>query len=237
MTYDCPERVYIDRNTSGSDAISIATLLNSVKNDPSQFLAMLSNGGGMNGMWNNPFFYLIFLALFGGNGLGGWNNNNGCNGCGFQQLSNQITDNHNADITNAAIKENAFALSGLTNGASSNTASIISAIKDCCCQTQQNILKSGYESQINNLQQTNAIQSGFDRTNTGLERGFSSIAFEGQKQTCDIINAGNNNTQRIIDTMNNHWNSDLQQRYNDARLELSQQRQNATLIEALRPAA
>ena len=45
------------------------------------------------------------------------------------------------------------------------------------------------------------------------------------------------NTQKIIDTLNCHWQADLQQRYNDARLELSQQKQNAELIAALKPAA
>lgn len=49
----------------------------------------------------------------------------------------------------------------------------------------------------------------------------------------DLIRAGQDNTQRIIDTLNQHWQSDLQQRYDDARLELSQQKQNATLIAAL----
>lgn len=42
------------------------------------------------------------------------------------------------------------------------------------------------------------------------------------------------NTQRIVDVLNQHWQADLQQRYNDARLELSQQRQNAELIAALK---
>lgn len=37
-----------------------------------------------------------------------------------------------------------------------------------------------------------------------------------------------------LDTLNSHWQSDLQQRYNDARLELSQKRQNETLIAALK---
>ena len=92
----------------------------------------------------------------------------------------------------------------------------------------------GYENQINNLQQSNAIQAGFAYTNTGIERGFSNVAFETQKQTCDIINAGNANTQRIIDTLNCHWNQDLQQRYNDARLELSQRAQNEYLISKLK---
>lgn len=40
-----------------------------------------------------------------------------------------------------------------------------------------------------------------------------------------------------VDVLNNHWQSDLQQRYNDARLELSQQKQNATLIAALKTTA
>ena len=38
---------------------------------------------------------------------------------------------------------------------------------------------------------------------------------------CDIIRAAQDNTQRIVDTLNNHWQQDLQQRYNDVRLEMS----------------
>ena len=75
----------------------------------------------------------------------------------------------------------------------------------------------------------------FNTTNSGIERGFSSIGYQLATDKCDIIRAGQDNTQRIIDTLNNHWTADLQQRYNDARLELSQQKQNATLIQALKP--
>lgn len=49
-----------------------------------------------------------------------------------------------------------------------------------------------------------------------------------------LLARGRDNTQRVIDVLNNHWQQDLQQRYNDARLELSQQRQNAELIAALK---
>ena len=75
----------------------------------------------------------------------------------------------------------------------------------------------------------------FNTTKSGIERGFSSIGYQMASDKCDIIRAGQDNTQRIIDTLNNHWTADLQQRYNDARLELSQQKQNATLIQALKP--
>lgn len=92
----------------------------------------------------------------------------------------------------------------------------------------------GYEQQLATCGQTNTITNAINTVNTGLERGFSSIGYQMATDKCDIIRAGQDNTQRIIDTLNNHWTADLQQKYNDARLELSQQRQNATLIAALK---
>lgn len=126
------------------------------------------------------------------------------------------------------------------NAANLGDLNIVQQLKDCCCQTQQNIIKMGYDNQlgqkdiINGMQQqTNTIERGMDFLNRSVERGFSSLGFQNAQDKCDIIRAGQDNTQRIVDVLNNHWQQDLQQRYNDARLELSQQRQNATLIAAL----
>lgn len=130
------------------------------------------------------------------------------------------------------------------NAANLGDMNIVQQLKDCCCQTQQNIIRMGYENQlgqrdiINGMErQTNAFERGIDFVNRGVERGFSALGFQNSQDKCDIIRAGQDNTQRIIDTLNCHWNQDLQQRYNDARLELSQQRQNATLIAALKTTA
>lgn len=38
-----------------------------------------------------------------------------------------------------------------------------------------------------------------------ITQGFSQTAFQAQQDKCDIIRAGQDNTQRIIDTLNNHW--------------------------------
>lgn len=81
------------------------------------------------------------------------------------------------------------------------------------------------------------MQNAIQYVATGVERGFATSSFQNAQDKCDIIRSSQDNTQRIIDTLNNHWQYDLQQRYNDARLELSQQKQNATLIAALKPAA
>lgn len=95
----------------------------------------------------------------------------------------------------------------------------------------------GYEQQLATCNQTNTLQNAIQYVATGVERGFAASSFQNAQDKCDIIRSGQDNTQRIIDTLNNHWQYDLQQRYNDARLELSQQKQNATLIAALKPAA
>lgn len=112
-----------------------------------------------------------------------------------------------------------------------------SALQNCCCQTQQNIIKMGYENQLGQKDIVNQMQTGFSQTNSGLERAASNLGFQMSQIACDLKTNANANTQRIVDVLNNHWQSDLQQRYNDARLELSQQKQNATLIAALKTTA
>ena len=113
----------------------------------------------------------------------------------------------------------------------------VKAIKDCCCGTQKAILEMGYQSQLANCNQTNTLLSAINTMANGMERGFSSVAYETQRQTCDLLNAGNANTQRIIDVLNGHWSDELQRKYADAQLELSQMRQNAYLISQLKTTA
>jgi hypothetical protein len=40
-------------------------------------LSMMAANGGMNGMWNNPFMYLIWLAMFRQGGFFGGDNAQG----------------------------------------------------------------------------------------------------------------------------------------------------------------
>ena len=91
------------------------------------------------------------------------------------------------------------------------------ALKDCCCQTQQNILKMGYDNQLGQKDIVNQMQQGFSYTNTGLERGFSNIGNLIQSVACDLKTNANCNTQRIIDTLNANRYADLQERLEDAK--------------------
>ena len=162
--------------------------------------------------------------------------------CDFNQLQGGIC------AVRSAIEQVAgqvgFSAERVINAANLGDLNIVQQLKDCCCQTQQNIIRMGYENQLGQKdilgglqQQTNTLERGLDFVNRSVERGFSALGFQNAQDKCDIIRSSQDNTQRIIDTLNTHWQADLQQRYNDARLELSQQRQNATIIAALKTTA
>ena len=154
--------------------------------------------------------------------------------CDFNQLQSSVCAVRSA-IEQVGGKIG-YSAERVINAANLGDMNIIQQLKDCCCQTQQNIIKMGYEQQLATCNQTNTLQNAIQYVATGVERGFAASSFQNAQDKCDIIRSSQDNTQRIIDTLNNHWQCDLQQRYNDARLELSQQKQNATLIAALKPA-
>ncbi len=259
-----------------NDALAYAAMANK-QSDPMAMAAMMNNNN-----WNNsPWMYLIFLALFGGNGFGFGNRTGQVQDAEIQsklnQLSTQMQDGNNTSLLMDAIKGNNTAIGQLAsnlncdfnqlqsavcnvqsaiqqvsgavgysaekviNAANLGDLNIVQQLKDCCCQTQQNIVKMGYESQlgqkdiVNTIQtQTLAMQQGHNNITTEILRNLATITAQNQQDKCDILRSGEMNTQRIVDVLNQHWQSDLQQRYNDARLELSQQRQNAELIAALK---
>lgn len=143
------------------------------------------------------------------------------------------------------VGETKFSAERVINAVQAGDTQVIMALKDCCCQNKELVQRMGYENQLGQKDLQFSVQKGlsdlgfttqvgFDRTNTGLERGFSAVAFQAQQDKCDIIRANQDNTQRIIDVLNNHWQAELQQRYNDARLELSQKNQNEYLINQLK---
>lgn len=170
---------------------------------------------------------------------------------------NQLASNLNCDFNdlNGAICDVRQGIAVLAGKSDSNAERVINsivngnlqmtmALKECCCQTQQLVQRMGFENQLAQKDTINSIQkgfcdlgfgiqAGFDRTNTGIERGFSQVGYETQKQTCDIITAGNANTQRIIDTLNSHWKDEQALQIQDLKFQLSQERQNNLLLNRL----
>lgn len=110
-----------------------------------------------------------------------------------------------------------FSAERVINAANLGNLNIIQQLKDCCCTTQQNINRMGYENQLGQKDIINAMQQGFCYTNTGLERGFSNLGNLIQTVVCDLKTSGKENTQRIVDVLNSHWEQDLRIQLEDSK--------------------
>lgn len=272
------EKIYCCDRDNNDNALAAAILANRNDNNMLPFAMM---GNGMNNWMNNPFAYLMFLALFRNGGFGGCGD---CNGAGnaaqgietqaqLNAIRTQLQDNQNADCIKSAVQGNAFAISQLAqnlnidfntlqkcccdvqaaiqqvagqvgfsaerviNAVNLGDCNIIQALQNCCCQTQRQIADFRADAQLQTCQQTGAIMTGINGVNTGVERGFANlgnivnqgftqVGFQAQQDKCDILNAGNANTQRIIDTLNNHWKDEQALQIQDLKFQLSQERQN-----------
>lgn len=107
-------------------------------------IAAINGSGGMNGeMWNNPFIYLVWLAVLGGGGLGGFFGNR--YGAGSDPaLQGALT---RADLYEGFnTQDNNAQLRGITYGISDGFYAVNDAmkdgfygIKDAICATNRNI--------------------------------------------------------------------------------------------------
>lgn len=139
------------------------------------FLGILGNGGFGNwGGGNQSQLSQIQDTLNTNQGntllMNAITSNGAANVTAVKELASAVNCNYNA--VQGAISAVKDAISSVGNSLGMNTmqivnavnsgdTAIITAVKDCCCQTQQSVLKMGYENQINNLQQSQLIQNGF----------------------------------------------------------------------------
>lgn len=267
------EKIYCYDRDNNDNALAAAILANgnNRRDDWGPMAAMM--GGGMNNWMNNPFAYLMFLALFrnGGFGFGGDGAGTATQGIETQAQLNairtQLQDNQNANCIKSAIQGNGFALSQLaqTLNIDFNTlqkcccdvqaaiqqvagqvgfsaerviaaiergnSGLLAAVKDYCCQTQKELIQMAGDIKLQNCQMTGELRNGQRDLGFAITQGFSATAFQAQQDKCDILRAGQDNTQRIIDTLNNHWKDEQALKIQDLKFELSQERQNNLINE------
>lgn len=218
------EKIYCCDRDNNDNALAAAILANgnNRRDDWGPMAAMM--GGGMNNWMNNPFAYLMFMALLrnGGFGFGGDGAGAATQGIETQAQLNairtQLQDNQNANCIKSAIQGNGFALSQLAQ-----TLNIdFNTLQKCCCDVQ---------AAIQNCKDTAELRNGQRDLGFAITQGFSSTAFQAQQDKCDILRAGQDNTQRIIDTLNNHWKDEQALKIQDLKFELSQERQNNLINE------
>ena len=192
-------------------------------------LALTREDNDMNQMWNNPFIYLVWLAVLGGGGLFG---------------------NRTAELQNAVTRSDLFEgfnnqdvngqLRGITNGICDGFYAINSGMKDGFYGTQAGIKDGFYGIQGALAENRFAQQSCCCETN----RNIDAVRFEGAQNTCSITNAIHAEAEATRALINSNTMQALRDKLADkdrdilARdFQLSQLAQSATLVNELRPCA
>jgi hypothetical protein len=227
-----------------SNAIPTVPILNLGNNNNDLISAIMSlkNGNANSDMMNNPFLWLIFLALFGSNGFGGFGGGNATTNADIQRLEGLINNNHNNDLALSAINGNREAITSLASNLNCSVASLTNAIdgvrnamSSCCCDIKTLIQSTAYETQLRDLTNTNSINSNLCNISNTITNGFANIGYTSERNTNMIIQAQNANTQRLVDLINTNNVNELTEKLNQARLELSQSNQTQAIIAALKP--
>lgn len=196
--------------------------------DPNLLLSMMNNGGfGGNGNW----IWIIFLFFLYGWNRNGFFGNNGIagegtiastaekemllqaingNGAAIGNLAttlncdiNSVKDAINAVQSSICSVGNQVGLTGqqVINAIQQGNMSLAQQFAQCCCDNKLLVTQMGYEGQLRDQANTAALTSSINTVNTGVERGFSSVAFETAQQTCQLQNGMRNQTQTIIDKL------------------------------------
>ena len=186
-------------------------------------MAMMNNRNGFSseGGWFMWVIFLFFLMGWGGNGWNGFGNRG--NLVGDAALGNLINNDNGRDLLMQAIQGNGNAVSQLAstlncsigqvqqalnllntqiqsvgnqvgqsslqviNAIQAGNSNIASQLASCCCENRLAI-----------CQQTNTLQSAINNVATAQEKGFSNVAYETQRQTCEVRDAIRENTSQVL---------------------------------------
>lgn len=141
--------------------------------------------------------------------------------CDFNTLNSAICDVRGGiDRVASAV---GFSSERVVNAINSGDASLANQLAQCCCTIREAVTTQGFENQIATLNQTNVLQNAINTVATGQERGFSSVAYETQKQTCDLQNSIKDATAQILEGQRAAEMRELQNKV-DALRELNSQK-------------
>lgn len=185
------QKIYLDGGRGSADTNALLmSALNSRGLDAGYVMSQLGNRNGFGNSLDEIITLIIVAAIFGngnGGGIFGGGNNNGTaeremimsainrTGVDISQIASAIncsTDQINAAINTVATQicnlagQQGLSTQQIINAVQSGNAALSATLAQCCCTLQ-----------------------------TGMERGFSAVAYETQRQTCDLQNAIKDSSQ------------------------------------------
>lgn len=197
-------------------------------------IAAVTNGRSNDGFFGSGegiWIIILFAILFGWNGNGGYGRFGGFGGGqstsvyegyvlnnDFSQLSKQISDTYNMTdrkfegIANGICSlgyDQLAQMNGINTNIMQGTNTLQAAVKDCCCQTQQNLADVKYTIGSTGAEISRGVERGFADTNYNLATQanmldrtvsdkFCQTNFNAATNTRDIIDSQNAGTQAIL---------------------------------------
>ena len=181
----------------------------------------LTRNGNENEMWNNPFIYLVWLAVLGGGGLFG---GRGVSDAAVQGAitRSDLFEGFNSQDVNGQLR-------GITSGICDGFYAVNSGMKDGFYGIQGALAENRFASQ----------QCCFE-----TNRNIDAVRYEGGKNTCEITKAIHDEGEATRALINANLMQELRDKL-EARdrdimtrdIQLSQLSQNAYLVNELRPCA
>ena len=195
-------KTYIFGEQGNSSLNALLPFLQQRGIDPAYVAGLVNNNGGGffgNNAWEGIIALIVVAAIF-GNGNGGLFGNG---------------NNHNSaerEMLMSAIQRNGTDLSQLAQSIGCSTGRLQDAIGEVSTQICNFAGQSGlsFQQVINSIQSGNAalasqlcqcccdIKGAIKDVAIGQERGFSNVAYETQRQTCDIQNTIKDSTAQIL---------------------------------------
>lgn len=195
-------KTYIFGEQGNSSLNALLPFLQQRGIDPAYVAGLVNNNGGGffgNNAWEGIIALIVVAAIF-GNGNGGlFGNGNNYNSAEREMLM-------------SAIQRNGTDLSQLAQSIGCSTSRLQDAIGEVSTQICNFAGQSGlsFQQVINSIQSGNAalasqlcscccdIKGAIKDVAIGQERGFSNVAYETQRQTCDITNTIKDSTAQIL---------------------------------------
>lgn len=162
---------------------------------------MMAMNGGMNGMWNNPFIYLVWM-MFAGRFFG--NNGWGDSESQLSAIREQMGTNQNTTLLMDAIKGNSTALGQLANslGCDFNT------LKESICDVRNAIATVGGQVGFSSERVISAIERGDCSVVQAVkdcccntQKSILEMGYQNQLANCNQTNTLQNSINGVIDTV------------------------------------
>ena len=192
----------------------------------SDIAAVTGNRNGGDGMFGDNGWWIILLFLFAGWGRNGFGGGFGGGGGYEAPCATQ------ADVRAAVDQQTLISkLDQQTYGLADTFTALNNTLNNNFRGIDNAICTIGYQNQAG----VNALSAQLAQCCCDTRSAIADVKYSNERNTCDIIRAGQDNTRAILDYLTTEKISSLQAENSGLKAQISNERQSAYIIDALAP--